>query len=134
MEHDLAFLKMESKLSSVYIELLVYINEVNIKSIEIQSNIDNGWFNKDASDTYLANYKANALRLKSYSEMIDNTKMLLAVKLSTSDPRTSFSEAETNVLKALSESIDKAYTLLKVSMDKLKYIIDSYQKLVQENN
>lgn len=102
----------------------MFINELNIKSIDIQMNIVNREFYPAYSDMYQRYYEACQDQKQAFSKNIEATKELFFLKVMTH----SYSETELSVLNASYERIDTVFESLETTIDYFKAIADVYAK------
>ena len=124
LEHELSYLKLTYELSTLNSDMKLFLNEINIKSLEIQLNLYNRNFNSQLGYAYQRYYKLCQKKKQSISELIEAKKTFFVLKVITYP----FSESEMNTLKAGYNVIDKAYESIENSMEVLKIVVDAYNK------
>ena len=122
LEHELSYLKLTYELNTLNSDMKLFLNEINIKSLEIQLNLYNRNFNSQLGYEYQRYYKSCQEKKQSISELIEAKIFVLKV---ITYP---FSESEMNTLKASYNVIDNAYELIGSSMKLLKFVVDAYNK------
>ena len=124
LEHELSYLKLTYELNTLNSDMKLFLNEINIKSLEIQLNLYNRNFNSQLGYAYQRYYKSCQEKKQSISELIEAKKTFFILKVITYP----FSESEMNTLKASYNVIDNAYELIGSSMKLLKFVVDAYNK------
>lgn len=124
LEHELSYLKLTYELSTLNSDMTLFSNAIDIKTLEIQLNLDNRNFNSLLGYAYQRYYKSCQEKKQSISELIEAKKKFFVLKVITYP----FSESEMNTLKASYIVIDKAYESIGNSMELLKIVVDAYNK------
>lgn len=127
LEHELSYLKLSYDLNALNTDISMFINELNIKSIDIQMNIVNREFYHAYSDLFQKYYEAVEGKKQSMSGYIEVTKRYYFMNIMTNP----YSKIELDALNAKYDVIVEAYESLENSMDMLKLIIDKYNAHLQ---
>lgn len=124
LEHDLSYLKLKSNLDKINSDIAIFINEVDIKSLEIRLFNSNNIFISKLSDMYQQYYQACQRKQQAYHENIEATKLLFEQQLT----KYPYSESEMDVLNKSSNVIDMSYESLEAAINFLKSAIDTYKE------
>lgn len=126
LEHELSYLQLSYELNSLNADIRILSNELSIKASEIMfdiytMNIDSRW-----GDNYRKLFNAYEDRVKSTQRLIEVKESLLFVRAMAS----TYTEDEMSVLLNTCDAINKGYKVLEISMERLKALIEEYQKRI----
>lgn len=124
LEHELSYVKLSYELYTLNNDIVVFKNDINITTNNIQIDIYRQNFNYKLYKAYKYNYESIKKKLLALQELIEKKKTYLWHKI-TIYP---YSENEKNLLLSNYMLIDKGYSALESSLKLMKVCLDMYEE------
>lgn len=123
LEHRLSYLNLAFELYTLNSDINMFTNEVYIKSLDIQLNINNRNFQSKLCNLYQSCYESYLPKMHALHDLIEVKTECFSTNITTYP----YSETELSLIKSYYKIINKSYDLLEEYMRLLKFDIDAYK-------
>lgn len=122
LEHEMSYLVLSYKFSTLNNDISKLANDVYINSLEIELNITTNMFDMTYGDLMLRYYYSCVKQKQLIAGLIKGTRLFYTLDISSRE----YSQSERDYLQTCNESIDSTFDYLEKAIDLLKSNIDVY--------